>query len=52
MSQTKSIVDATTGRSIMTNTYEGAYKLKEKLASNHHQMVYDRTRRKPTPKVL
>lgn len=44
MSQTKSVFDG----SIMTKTYDEAYKLIEKLASNHHQMIYDKTSRKNT----
>ena len=52
MSQTKSIVDAAAAGSIMTKTYEETYELMEKLASNHHQNVYDRTARKPTHEVL
>ena len=52
VSQTKSIVDAAAAGSIMTKTYEEAYELMEKLASNHHQKVYDKTARKPTPEVL
>ena len=52
MSQTKSIVDAAAGGSIMTKTYDEAYELMEKLASNHHQMMYDRAARKNTPGVL
>ena len=36
MSQTKSIVDVVAGGSIMTKTYDEAYELMEKLASNHH----------------
>lgn len=52
MSQTKPILNAATRGSIMTKTYEGAYELMEKLASNHHQIVYERTARKPTPEIL
>ena len=52
MSQTKSIVDAAAGGSIMTKTYDEAYELMEKLASNHHQMMYDRAIRKNTHGVL
>ena len=37
--QTKSIVDA--AGSLMTKTYEEAYELMEKLASNHYQMDND-----------
>lgn len=48
MSQTKSIVDAATGGSIMIKTYEEAYELLEKLASNHHQMAHDRASKKVT----
>lgn len=51
-SQTKSIVDVTLGRSIMTKAYEEVYELMEKLASNYHQMVYDRAVRKFTQVVL
>ena len=36
----------------MTKTYDEAYELIEKLASNHHQMMYDITARKNTPGVL
>lgn len=36
----------------MTKTYEEAYELIEKLASNHRQMVYDRTVSKSAPRVL
>lgn len=46
MSQTKSIMDVATRESIMIKTYKEAYELMEKLASNHHQMVHDRTVRK------
>lgn len=52
MSQTKSIIDAATTKSMMTKTYEEEYELMEKLASNHHQMVFERTIRKPTFEVL
>lgn len=34
MNQTKLIVDAATGGSIMTNIYDEAYELMEKLTSN------------------
>lgn len=37
MTETKSIVDATIGRSIVTKTYED--QLMKKLASYHHQML-------------
>lgn len=36
----------------MTKTYEETYELMQQLASNHHQMVYDRTVRKSTFGVL
>lgn len=52
MSQTKSIVDVATTKSMMTKTYEEEYELMEKLASNHHQMVFERTIRKPMSEVL
>lgn len=48
----KSIVNATSQGSIITKTYEEAYDLLEKLASNHHQMAYDRTVRKPMARIL
>lgn len=43
MDQIKTIVD-----SFMIKTYEEAFEVMEKLASNHHQMVYDRVARKAT----
>lgn len=46
MSQTMSIVDISASGSIMTKTYDEAYELMEKLALNHHQMMYDKTMRK------
>lgn len=52
MSETKSIVDAAIGGSIMTMTFKEAYELMEKLTSNLHQMMCERTSRKPTPKIL
>lgn len=36
----------------MTKTYKEAYQLMEKLASNHHQMVYDRIARNPMLEAL
>lgn len=48
----KSIIYAAARRSIMTKIYEEAGELIEKLASNHHQMVYDKIVRKLTPKIL
>lgn len=36
----------------MTNTHNHAYELMEKLASNHHQMMYGRTMKKWVPRVI
>lgn len=36
----------------MTKTYEQAYELVQKLDSYHHQMVYEKTARKPTLDIL
>lgn len=52
MSETKLIVDVAGGGSIITKTYEEAYELMKKLASNHHQMVYDKMVRKSTTGIL
>lgn len=46
------IVDAGAGGSIMIKKNEEAYELIEKLASNLHQMAYERIARKPMPEVL
>ena len=52
MSQTKSIVDVAAEGFTMTKTYDEAYELMEKLASNHHQMMYDRAAKKNAPGML
>lgn len=36
----------------MIKTYKEEYELMKKLASNHHQMVYERTLRKSTLRIL
>lgn len=36
----------------MTKTYDQAYELMEKLPSNHHQIAYKRTGRKPTLEIF
>lgn len=51
MGETKSIIDVV-GVSIMTYTYDKPYELMEKLASNHHQMMYDRITRSNVPEVI